>query len=171
MNLGIASQFVAELVHNKCQRISFDCSSPNGILLFREASRLLVTYGQRILTGAPPTYKDKYKGVSICLLILSRALSGGYCNLGVFQVRLPSYMPSIIHAAHLSLLSHSRQLFAGRGVATKLGAPACTVSSCMGTVRCQKRSTSCCSCLSPSLSTNSWPTPRWVGVHPCACAC
>ena len=79
-------QFVAELVHNKCQRIAFDCSSPNGILLFREASRLLVTYGQHILTGAPPTYKDKYKGVSICLLILSRALSGGYCNLGVFQV-------------------------------------------------------------------------------------
>jgi hypothetical protein len=79
-------QFVAELVHNKCQRIVFDCSSPNGILLFREASRLLVTYGQRILTGAPATYKDKYKGVSICLLILSRALSGGYCNLGVFQV-------------------------------------------------------------------------------------
>ena len=30
--------------------------------------------------------KDKYKGVSVCLLILSRALSGGYCNLGVFQV-------------------------------------------------------------------------------------
>jgi exportin-7 len=79
-------QFVAELVHNKCQRIAFDCSSPNGILLFREASRLLVTYGQHILTGAPPTYKDKYKGVSICLQILSRALSGGYCNLGVFQV-------------------------------------------------------------------------------------
>ena len=80
------AQFVAELVHNKCQRIAFDCSSPNGILLFREASRLLVTYGQHILTGAPPTYKDKYKGVSVCLLILSRALSGGYCNLGVFQV-------------------------------------------------------------------------------------
>jgi len=79
-------KFVAELAHNKCQRIVFDCSSPNGILLFREASRLLVTYGQHILTGAPPTYKDKYKGVSICLLILSRALSGGYCNLGVFEV-------------------------------------------------------------------------------------
>lgn len=79
-------KFVAELVHNKCQRIAFDCSSPNGILLFREASRLLVTYGQHILTGAPPTYKDKYKGVSICLLIMSRALSGGYCNLGVFQL-------------------------------------------------------------------------------------
>lgn len=50
-----------------------------------------MTYGQHILTGAPPTYKDKYKGVSICLLILSRALSGGYCNLGVFQVRSLQY--------------------------------------------------------------------------------
>ncbi len=44
-------KFFAELVHNKCQRIAFECSSPNGILLFREASRLLVTYGRRILAG------------------------------------------------------------------------------------------------------------------------
>ena len=44
-------KFYSELVHNKCQRISFECSSPNGILLFREASTLLVTYGRRILAG------------------------------------------------------------------------------------------------------------------------
>jgi exportin-7 len=79
-------KFMAELVHNKCQRIAFDSSSPNGILLFREASRLLATYGHRILNGAPPTYADKYKGVSICLTILSRALSGGYVNFGVFSL-------------------------------------------------------------------------------------
>mmetsp|Transcript_32988 Transcript_32988/g.77770 ORF Transcript_32988/g.77770 Transcript_32988/m.77770 type:complete len:1072 (+) Transcript_32988:97-3312(+) len=79
-------KFMAELVHNKCQRIAFECSSPNGILLFREASKVLVAYGQRLLTGAPPTYKDKYKGISICLTLLSRALSGGYVNFGVFSL-------------------------------------------------------------------------------------
>mmetsp|Transcript_32224 Transcript_32224/g.76547 ORF Transcript_32224/g.76547 Transcript_32224/m.76547 type:complete len:1079 (+) Transcript_32224:189-3425(+) len=79
-------KLMAELVHNKCQRIAFDCSSPNGILLFREASRLLAAYGHRILNGAPHTYADKYKGVSICLTILSRALAGGYVNFGVFAL-------------------------------------------------------------------------------------
>jgi len=79
-------KFFAEIVHNKCQRVAFESSSPNGILLFREASRLLVTYGRRILAGAPLTYKDRYKGISICLLILSRCLSGGYVNFGVFQL-------------------------------------------------------------------------------------
>ena len=29
----------AAQVHNKCQRIFFECSSPNGILLFREARK------------------------------------------------------------------------------------------------------------------------------------
>uniref|UniRef100_A0A7S4KJ54 Importin N-terminal domain-containing protein n=1 Tax=Guillardia theta TaxID=55529 RepID=A0A7S4KJ54_GUITH len=79
-------KFVSELVHNKCQRIAFECSSPNGILLFREASNVLFAYGQRILNGVPPTYKDKYKGISICLMILNRLLSGGYVNFGVFQL-------------------------------------------------------------------------------------
>ena len=38
-------KFLAELVLNKGQRLTFDCSSPNGILLFRETSKILVTYG------------------------------------------------------------------------------------------------------------------------------
>jgi len=77
-------KFMGELVHNKCQRILFECSSPNGILLFREASALLVAYGRRILSGAPNTYKDKYKGVAASLATLTRALGGGYVNFGVF---------------------------------------------------------------------------------------
>ena len=38
----------AELVYNKAQRLTFDSSSPNGILLFRDASAILVAYGSRI---------------------------------------------------------------------------------------------------------------------------
>lgn len=36
-------------MYNKAQRINFDQNSPNGILLFREASKILVAYSQRIL--------------------------------------------------------------------------------------------------------------------------
>ena len=36
----------AELVQNRSQRLQFDVSSPNGILLFREASKIICTYGK-----------------------------------------------------------------------------------------------------------------------------
>ena len=36
----------AELVQNRSQRLQFDVSSPNGILLFREASKIICAYGK-----------------------------------------------------------------------------------------------------------------------------
>lgn len=36
----------AELVQNRSQRLQFDVSSPNGILLFREASKVICSYGE-----------------------------------------------------------------------------------------------------------------------------
>lgn len=36
----------AELVQNRSQRLQFDISSPNGILLFREASKVIIAYGK-----------------------------------------------------------------------------------------------------------------------------
>lgn len=34
----------------RSQRLQFDVSSPNGILLFREISKVIVGYGSRVLT-------------------------------------------------------------------------------------------------------------------------
>ncbi|KAJ0266295.1 ARM repeat superfamily protein [Hirschfeldia incana] len=81
-------KFMAEFVHNKTQRVTFDPSSPNGILLFREVSKLIVAYGSRILSlpNVADIYALKYKGIWISLTILSRALSGNYCNFGVFEL-------------------------------------------------------------------------------------
>ncbi|KAL8529314.1 hypothetical protein ACS0TY_006656 [Phlomoides rotata] len=81
-------KFMAEFVLNKAQRLTFDTSSPNGILLFREVSKLLVAYGTRILS-VPSTadiYGCKYKGIWISLTILARALAGNYVNFGVFEL-------------------------------------------------------------------------------------
>lgn len=81
-------KFMAEFVLNKAQRVTFDTSSPNGILLFREVSKLLVAYGSRILSLSKATdiYAFKYKGIWISLTTLSRALSGNYVNFGVFEL-------------------------------------------------------------------------------------
>lgn len=69
-------KFVAELVLNRSQRLIFDSSSPNGILLFREVSKLIVCYGTRVL--AVPShidiYASKYKGIWISFTILSRGM-------------------------------------------------------------------------------------------------
>lgn len=81
---------MAELVQNRSQRLQFDVSSPNGILLFRETSKIIVSYGSRILTlGDIPkdqVYPMKLKGISICFSMLKAALCGSYVNFGVFQL-------------------------------------------------------------------------------------
>ncbi|KAK9671280.1 hypothetical protein RND81_12G019100 [Saponaria officinalis] len=81
-------KFVAELVLNKSQRINFEQSSVNGILLFREVSKFLVAYGSRILniSSQNDVYTAKYKGMWVSLVILSRAIDGNYVNFGVFEL-------------------------------------------------------------------------------------
>ena len=93
-------RFAAEFVYNKTQRITFPPSSPNGIILFKEASKVLQIYGSRILAATGPVndvYKERcvannlnsyvsinaqwgfcfrYKAIGICMQILHRALSG-----------------------------------------------------------------------------------------------
>lgn len=85
-------KLMSELVQNRSQRLTFEISSPNGILLFREASQLVCTYGSRIVSlNAMDSNKDeiyslKLKGISICFNILKWSLSGGYVNFGVFRL-------------------------------------------------------------------------------------
>ena len=81
-------KFLQEFVYNKSQRIQFEQSSANGILLFRESSAIICSYGSRIL--AVPTKKDdyieKYKGIRLMLNTAICALGGGYVNFGVFAL-------------------------------------------------------------------------------------
>ncbi|XP_021371890.1 exportin-7-like [Mizuhopecten yessoensis] len=80
----------AEEAKSRSQRLLFDVSSPNGYLLFREVSKMIVTYGSRVLSlGDIPkdrTYPMKLKGISICFSMLKAALCGSYVNFGVFRL-------------------------------------------------------------------------------------
>ena len=81
-------KFMQEFVHNKGQRIYFDQSSANGILLFRETSTILCAYGSRILEVPviSDIYLEKYKGIRLMLNTLTCALTGNYVNFGIFSL-------------------------------------------------------------------------------------
>ncbi|ORX56804.1 hypothetical protein DM01DRAFT_1334363 [Hesseltinella vesiculosa] len=81
-------KFLAELVHNRNQRLNFDITSPNGLLLFKDTSRALNMYGRFILdlpvSQQDRLYPEKYKGIMICFHILAHCLGGRYINFGAF---------------------------------------------------------------------------------------
>ena len=81
---------MVELLQNRSQRLQFEVSSPNGVLLFREASSMLVTYGEAILgMGEIPAalvYSHKLKGVCLCFKLLRSALSSNMVNFGIFKL-------------------------------------------------------------------------------------
>lgn len=115
-------KFVQEFVHNKNQRLNLDTSSANSILLFRDVSQILCSYGKNesnclqslftqavfmigqsvinIPTAEHQTYKMKYKGMSICFDILAQCLGGKYINFGVFWL----YGDQAIHDAFSMML-------------------------------------------------------------------
>ncbi|KAL9809474.1 putative importin-beta domain, armadillo-like helical [Arabidopsis thaliana] len=66
----------------------FDTPEVTTPLLKFMADKLIVAYGSRILAlpNVADIYAFKYKGIWVSLTILSRALSGNYCNFGVFEL-------------------------------------------------------------------------------------
>eukprot|EP01028_Stygiella_incarcerata_P007720 TRINITY_DN3225_c1_g2_i1.p1 TRINITY_DN3225_c1_g2~~TRINITY_DN3225_c1_g2_i1.p1 ORF type:complete len:851 (-),score=194.60 TRINITY_DN3225_c1_g2_i1:100-2652(-) len=81
-------RFLCDFCTNKEQRISFGSSSPNGILLFKEASKIIVSYCGHSSenTVFQDIYMEKYKPINLCMTILAKALVGRYCNFGVFAL-------------------------------------------------------------------------------------
>jgi exportin-7 len=85
-------RFLHEFCHNKANRVNFDQSSANGILLFRYTSDVVCAYGRRLLAMPPPPpgdpniYKKRYKGLGLSLHVLNSALGGNYVCFGVFEL-------------------------------------------------------------------------------------
>jgi exportin-7 len=85
-------RFLHEFCSNKANRVNFDQSSPNGILLFRCTSDVVCAFGRRLLAmpplspNDPELYKKRYKGLSLALNILNSSLGGNYVCFGVFDL-------------------------------------------------------------------------------------
>lgn len=56
-------KLMAELVQNRSQRLHFDVSSPNGILLFRVTSEMIVAYGMAYI-------RNESSGVFIASVVM-----------------------------------------------------------------------------------------------------
>lgn len=98
----------AELVQNRSQRLQFDVSSPNGILLFQEASRLICSYGNRIFTldvQKDQQYQMRLKGISVCFSMLKAALCGNYVNFGVFKLYGDDTLDNVLNTTVKLILS------------------------------------------------------------------
>ncbi|XP_031210462.1 ran-binding protein 17 isoform X7 [Mastomys coucha] len=104
-------KLLAELMQNRSQRLNFDVSSPNGILLFREASKMICTYGNQILSlgslSKDEIYPMKLKGISICYSALKSALCGNYVSFGVFKLYGDNHFDNVLQAFVKMLLSVS----------------------------------------------------------------
>ena len=85
-------KFFSDIVHNRAHRIVFPPSSAGGIILFRSASAMIVEYCEsamrRFSQGAVggDLYRHHYKGVMVCMDILTHLLIGSYVNFGIFEL-------------------------------------------------------------------------------------
>lgn len=100
---------MGEMVMNRGQRLQFEVSSPNGILLFKEASKLICLYGT-LITNATDIPKDKIyshklKGISLCFILLKQALCGNYVNFGVFRLYNDPILDEVLNMAVKLVLS------------------------------------------------------------------
>ncbi|KAJ1642973.1 hypothetical protein LPJ64_005217 [Coemansia asiatica] len=104
-----ALKFLAEFVYNRTQRLNFDVTSANGILIFREASAAIWEYGNFILKSSQPVrdvYKDRYKGVAVCFNVMMRLITGKYVAIGV----MPLYGDTALEHAYGIVLELLKKL-------------------------------------------------------------
>jgi hypothetical protein len=100
-------KFFAGIVHNTAHRIVFPSSSAGGIVLFRAASNVIGEYynvaRSRISQGQQvgDMYAHYFKGVMVCLEILTHLLIGGYVNFGIFEL----YGDQALESARTACLS------------------------------------------------------------------
>ncbi|KAI7904443.1 armadillo-type protein [Cokeromyces recurvatus] len=101
---NVLLKFFCEFIHNKSQRLNLEVSSATGVLIFKDASQILSTYGQQIIstqiTDESQKYPLKYKGITTCFNILSKCLGGKYINFGVFWL----YQDKAITEAFMMML-------------------------------------------------------------------
>lgn len=91
MITNLVLKLMADVAHNRAGRIVFPQSSTGGLVLFRESAKIIITYGRGVLQSqvdvpSDMLYSHRFKGIAICLKLLTHLLTGGYVNFGIFEL-------------------------------------------------------------------------------------
>uniref|UniRef100_A0A3B0MVH8 RAN-binding protein, putative n=1 Tax=Theileria annulata TaxID=5874 RepID=A0A3B0MVH8_THEAN len=121
-------KFLSELLDNKGRRITFDKTSANGLLLFKESSYIVIYYGLKLLDqlnalktsnmtsmasamsgslscNENEIYKKYYKSISYCLLVLVHTLGGDYISFGVFDIYGDNTLDQVLNLSFRLILA------------------------------------------------------------------
>ncbi|KAH7713326.1 exportin-7 [Aphelenchoides avenae] len=87
-------KFLAEVGLNRQSRMACDMPSATSVIIFREMSKIVCEYGNRLLAlpdaakvpGEDRHYKERVKNIGVTFSILRHVLSGGYLPFGVFWI-------------------------------------------------------------------------------------
>lgn len=92
-------KFWQEFATNKSQRLNFDISSANGILVFRVTSEIINFYGNQVLSNPISAEKrpEIYKIFRVLFDVFRVSLSGRYVAFGVFRIYGDSALDSAFH--------------------------------------------------------------------------
>ncbi|AFZ81205.1 hypothetical protein BEWA_006140 [Theileria equi strain WA] len=107
---------LSEILDNRGRRITFEKTSANGILLFKESASIVVSYGCKLLqlsqasdsnlySTGEDKYKKIYKGITANLEVLNHTLGGDYVSFGVFDVYGDATLDDVLRLAFQLCLS------------------------------------------------------------------
>ncbi|VDK31333.1 unnamed protein product [Gongylonema pulchrum] len=95
-----ALKLLAELCQNRQQRLQFEMSSCSAVLLFREVSKIICTYGTRMLSlpkvSPEIAYKQRYKNIGAMFSVLKVALGGSYIPFGILRLYGDSCLQDVL---------------------------------------------------------------------------
>jgi hypothetical protein len=79
-------KFYMELTNNTSHRLRFDCTSINGILIFKEVATQITTFSAiiRSINVVKRPYEEKYRFFKMIFALFRQCIRGGFVNFGVF---------------------------------------------------------------------------------------
>ncbi|CAI4223988.1 unnamed protein product [Auanema sp. JU1783] len=94
-------RLLCELLLNRQQRLKFEMNSCSAVLLFKECSKLVTSFGNRFLALASnipkeQVYKKRLKTTSIIFQCLKHAMAGSYIPFGVFYLYGDSCLQNVL---------------------------------------------------------------------------
>mmetsp|Transcript_42877 Transcript_42877/g.41219 ORF Transcript_42877/g.41219 Transcript_42877/m.41219 type:complete len:198 (+) Transcript_42877:1860-2453(+) len=83
-------KFLSEIVNNRCSRLRFDTWNINGLIVFKEASKIVCQYLQAFQCMTKKevkrdVYKEVYKYVEVIMQIYFNCITGNFVNFAICE--------------------------------------------------------------------------------------